>query len=109
LHGWHENQAVRVHRSQDSDEGALMRVVENVAISVLLSGLAAVAALVATFPTQGDDSDPPSCASILNLAASCSESDSWQAALLVAIVTFALVMVIATWAGRRPSKAVHPG
>lgn len=85
-----------------------MRVVENVVISVLLSGLAAVAALVATFPIHGDDSDPPSCASTVNLNVSCSESDSWQAALVAALVTFALVMVIATWAGRRPSKAVHP-
>lgn len=32
-----------------------MRMVESVVISVLLSGLAAAAAFVATFPTQGDD------------------------------------------------------
>ncbi len=94
--------------SQDSDRGALVRVVENVVISLLLSGLAAGAALAATFPTQGDDSDPPSCASLLNLGASCSESDSWQAALVVAIVTFALAMVIASWSGRRPGKNAHP-
>ncbi len=55
-----------------------MRVVENVVIGLLLSGLTAVAALVVTFPVQQDDSDPPSCASIVFLPASCSESDSWQ-------------------------------
>ena len=77
-----------------------MRAVENVVISVLMSGLAAVAALVAAFPVQGDDSDPPSCASIVTLPTSCSDSDSWQSALVVAMVTFVLVMVIATlgWA-----------
>ncbi|WP_460712744.1 hypothetical protein [Nocardioides dilutus] len=83
-------------------------MVENVVISVLLSGLAAVAALVATLPIQGNDSDPPACASIVNLSVSCSESASWQASLIVAMVTFVLVMVIVTWAGRRPSKAVQP-
>jgi hypothetical protein len=97
-----------VYTRQDGEGGTIMRVVENLIISVLLSGLGAVAALVVTFPVQGDDSDPPSCASIPGLPTSCSESDSWHAVLVAAIVTFLLVMVITTWAGRRPTKAEHP-
>ena len=85
-----------------------MRVVENVVISVLLSGLAAVAALLVTFPVQGDDSDPPSCASIVFLPATCSESSSWQSSLVVAMVTFVLVMVVLTLTRRRPREAVDP-
>jgi glycerol uptake facilitator-like aquaporin len=82
-----------------------MHVVGRVVLSVVMGGLAGLAALVATFPTQGDDSYPPSCASLLNRAVSCSESDSWQVAIVTATATFVLVMLIAMLAGHRGRNA----
>lgn len=82
-----------------------MHVVGRVVLSVVMGGLAGLAALVATFPTQGDDSDPPSCASLLHHAVSCSESNSWEVALITAAATFVLAMLIATFAGHRHRNA----